>query len=102
MKFVVGMKNGDYGGILDTIFGATNIFEGQTTDTDVFDFTNFGEIGSEGSVAIFFSQETCVFTSFRYHKRSQVQGSPFRVLVSVFGFQIYNVHTNHQHLLTQA
>ena len=75
------MKDGDYGGILDTIFGATNIFEGQTTDTDVFDFTNFGEIGSEGSVAIFFSQETCVFTPFRYHKRSQVQGSPFRVTI---------------------
>ena len=44
MKFVVGMKNGDYGGILDTIFGATNIFEGQTTDTDVFEFTDFGKL----------------------------------------------------------
>ena len=65
MKFVVGMKNGDYGGILDTIFGATNIFEGQTTDTDVFEFTDFGKIGSEGSVAIFFSQETLLFLMCR-------------------------------------
>jgi len=82
MKFVVDIKDGDDGGILGTIFGAINIFEGQTTDTDVFELTDFGKIGSEGSVDIFFSQETCVFTPFRYHKRSQVQGSPFRVRVS--------------------
>ena len=67
MKFVVGMKDGDYGEILDTIFGAINIFEGQTTDTDVFDFTDFGKIDSEGGVDIFFSQETCVFTTFKSH-----------------------------------
>ena len=65
MKLVVGMKYGDPGGILVTIFDAVNIFEGQTTDTDVFEFTNFGEIDSEGSVAIFFSQETLLFLMCR-------------------------------------
>jgi hypothetical protein len=38
------MKDGDYGEILGTIFGANNIFEGQTTDIDVFEFTDFGKI----------------------------------------------------------
>jgi hypothetical protein len=84
MKFVLGMKDSDPVGILDTIFGAINIFEGQTTDTDVFEFTDFGKIDSEGSVGIFFSQETCVFTPFRSHKRSQVQGSEFRFQCSGF------------------
>jgi hypothetical protein len=67
MKFVLGMKDGDPGRILDTIFGAINVFEDQTADTDVFDFTDFGKIDSEGSVGIFFNQETCVFTPFRSH-----------------------------------
>jgi hypothetical protein len=66
------MKDGDDGGILDKIFGVIKIFEGQTTNTDVFEFTDFGKIFSEGSVDIFFSQETCVFTPFRSHVSASV------------------------------
>ena len=65
MKFVEGMKDGDDGGILDKIFGVINIFEGQTTDTDVFEFTDFGKIDSEGSVDMFFRQETSAIYAFQ-------------------------------------
>ena len=66
MKIVLGTKDGDPGGILDTIFGAGKIFEGQTTDTDVFEFTDIGKIDTEGSVGIFFGQITRISSPFRF------------------------------------
>ena len=38
------MKDGDDGGILITIFGAINISEGQTTDTDVFELATLEKL----------------------------------------------------------